>query len=185
MLQAASNLEREHSNFWCCRSFGCCRSGPCVCCWGFSPLQPRRTPCGCCPRLFLCSRAWPAPTSSSRRFPAHRDKVQRRLAGRQTQQTRHFGVVESAHRRRPQPQGCCLQQQVLGSVTGFHVHIALTALAVAGSGAFEHGGDHHHHRRLAHPFLVDGGLGQLPANISIGHGLQAVLARTVAIHTGG
>jgi len=23
-----------------------CRSGPCVCCWGFSPLQPRRTPCG-------------------------------------------------------------------------------------------------------------------------------------------
>ncbi len=21
----------------------------CVCCWGFSPLQPRRTPCGCRP----------------------------------------------------------------------------------------------------------------------------------------
>ena len=23
-------------------------AGGCVCCWGFSPLQPRRTPCGCC-----------------------------------------------------------------------------------------------------------------------------------------
>ena len=38
------------------------RSGPCVCCWGFSPLQPRRTSCGCCPRYLFCSQAWPAPT---------------------------------------------------------------------------------------------------------------------------
>ena len=66
-------------------------------------------------------------------------------------------------------------------MSGFHVHIALTALAVAGSSALECGGDDNHCRRMPQPLLPVGGSGQLQVYAGRGYKLQTMLVRLIAI----
>ena len=68
-------------------------------------------------------------------------------------------ILEGPDNPGPQAQGLRRQEQVLADVPGFHVGVADAPLPIPADAAAVFPGDHHHHRGLGHPILVQRGPG--------------------------
>ena len=88
-----------------------------------------------------------------------RDQIEGLVIRGQAQDGLDLLIVKGANGHGAQVEGDGRQQQVLGGVSGFQVHVTGTAFLTIFSGrAFIDGGHDEQGRRLADRFLVEGGL---------------------------
>lgn len=102
------------------------------------------------------------------------EEIEGFVIGRQTDEFRNGGVVEGSDRDCAEAEGGGLEENVLGDMTGFDVHVANGPVAVLDRRACEDGSYDEDGRCVADRFLADGATEQPETDIVFAHDLEVV-----------